>query len=68
LGDVKLARRADQRGTLASGAEAEGIREVREGRSPHALRFAKVAVAELCPPMPVIVRLHLANGRRAEII
>jgi hypothetical protein len=37
------------------------------GRSPLALRFAKVAVTGLCPPMPVTVRLHLANGRRAEI-
>jgi hypothetical protein len=36
-------------------------------RSPLALRFAKVAVTELCQPMPVTVRLHLANGRRAEI-
>lgn len=30
-------------------------------------RFAKVAVTDLCPPTPVTVRLHLANGRRAEI-
>jgi hypothetical protein len=37
------------------------------GRSSLALRFAKVAVTEPCPPMPVTVRLHLANGRRAEI-
>jgi hypothetical protein len=36
-------------------------------RSLLALRFAKVAVTDLCPPMPVTVRLHLANGRRAEI-
>lgn len=36
-------------------------------RSPHALRFARVAVTDLCPPIPVTVRLHLANGRRAEI-
>jgi hypothetical protein len=36
-------------------------------RSPLALRFAKVAVTDLCPPMPLAVRLHLANGRRAEI-
>jgi hypothetical protein len=36
-------------------------------RSPLALRFAKVAVTDLRPPMPVTVRLQLANGRRAEI-
>jgi len=36
-------------------------------RSPLPLRFAKVAVADRCPRMPVILRLHLANGRRAEI-
>lgn len=30
-------------------------------------RFAKVAVTDLCPPTLVTVRLHLANGRRAEI-
>jgi hypothetical protein len=36
-------------------------------RSPAAPRFAKVAITELCPPKPIIVRLHLANGRRAEI-
>ena len=36
-------------------------------RSPLALRFAKVAVTERYRPMPVTVRLHLANGRRAEI-
>jgi len=35
--------------------------------SPLALRFAKVAMTELCPPMPVTVRLQLANGRCAEI-
>jgi hypothetical protein len=32
-----------------------------------AVRFAKVAMTELCPPMPVTVRLQLANGRCAEI-
>lgn len=36
-------------------------------RSPVSPRFAKVSVRELCPPMPVTVRWHLANGRRAEI-
>ena len=36
-------------------------------RSPLALRFAKVAITERCPPMPVTVRLQLANGRCAEI-
>jgi len=32
-------------------------------------RFAKVSVAQLCPPVPVTVtvRLHLSNGRCAEI-
>jgi len=30
-------------------------------------RFAKVAITEACPPTLLIVRLHLANGRRAEI-
>ena len=37
------------------------------GPSSLALRFAKVAVTDRCPPMPLTVRLHLANGRRAEI-
>lgn len=32
-----------------------------------AVRFAKVAMTELCPPMPVTVRLQLANGRCAQI-
>lgn len=36
-------------------------------RSPLAPRFAKVSVTDLCPPTPVTVRLHLSNGRRAEI-
>jgi hypothetical protein len=36
-------------------------------RSPLALRFAKVSVTDRCPPVPLTVRLHLANGRRAEI-
>jgi len=36
-------------------------------RSPSALRFAKVDVMDLRPPMPVTVRLQLANGRLAEI-
>jgi len=36
-------------------------------RSPLALRFAKVDVTDLRPPMPVTVRLQLANGRCAEI-
>lgn len=35
--------------------------------SPLAVRFAKVAMTERCPPMPVTVRLQLANGRCAEI-
>lgn len=38
-----------------------------QSRSPLALRFAKIAVTGLRPPMPVTVRLHLVNGRRAEI-
>ena len=36
-------------------------------RLPLALRFAKVAVTDPYPPNPITVRLHLANGRRAEI-
>lgn len=35
--------------------------------SPVPMRFTKVAVTELRPPMPVTVRLHLSNGRHAEI-
>lgn len=38
-----------------------------ERRSPIALHFAKVAITDRRPPMPLTVRLHLANGRRAEI-
>lgn len=37
------------------------------GRSPLALHFAKVAVTGLHSPMPLTIRLQLANGRRAEI-
>ena len=37
------------------------------GPSSLALRFAKVAVTDRCPPIPVTVRLQLANGRCAEI-
>ena len=36
-------------------------------RSALAPRFAQVAIIQSCPPVPLIVRLHLANGRRAEI-
>lgn len=36
-------------------------------RSALAPRFAQVAIIQSCPPAPLIVRLHLANGRRAEI-
>jgi hypothetical protein len=37
------------------------------GRAPVAISFAKVAVTDLCPRLPVTVRLQLANGRRAEV-
>jgi hypothetical protein len=36
-------------------------------RSTLALRFARITVTDRCPPMLLTVRLHVTNGRRAEI-
>jgi hypothetical protein len=36
-------------------------------RSSLAPRFAQVANIQSCPPTPLIIRVLLANGRRAEI-
>ncbi|HEY4367756.1 MAG TPA: hypothetical protein VGN07_11035 [Steroidobacteraceae bacterium] len=35
--------------------------------SPVPIRFARVAVTDSPLPLPLIVRVHLCNGRRAEI-
>jgi hypothetical protein len=55
-------------GSWPEGSQLPGKpRAAHEGSQRIPLRFARVTVADSQPTSPVLVRVQLANGRRAEI-